>query len=286
MLGKLLKDELKSYRFPMGVVLLAGLIFTVFMKVICMIPYREEVQIMVQGLGIAVYIMVLCLMAFAVQILMIIRFYSTMVGDRAYLTWTLPASSHQHIGAKLLGSVIWKLIVGLGMLVMLGFFFVGKYWIWMEDLAGSMHMQDASNIDIIKWIIQSMIQEIWGTIEPQDILMICVQGLSAFVWSITALLMIYMCIAIGQLFGKWRILMSIGSYFGIMILLEIVSTVALTVIAWYNENRVGMVKQTMVLGYASGMWVTAIASLLISLVTGVALFLITNYIFKNHLNLE
>ena len=269
----------------MGVVLLAGLIFTVFLKVICMIPYQqEEVEITVQSLGIGVYIMVICLMAFAVQILMIIRFYSTMVGDRGYLTWTLPASSYQHIGAKLLGSVIWKLLVGLGMLVMLVIFFVGKYWFWMEDLTGS-NMYDVSNIDIIKWIIQNIIQEIWGTIKPEDILMICIQGLSAFIWSLTALLMIYMCIAIGQLFGKWRILMSIGSYFGIMILLEIVGTVAITVMAWYSDSRAGM-KQTMVLGYPTGVWGTTIGSLLGGLVTGLVLFFITNYIFKKHLNLE
>ena len=51
MLGKLVKNELKSYRFSMGIVFLAGFIFTIFMKIICMLPYQYEIREVIQVLG-------------------------------------------------------------------------------------------------------------------------------------------------------------------------------------------------------------------------------------------
>lgn len=131
MLGKLIKDELKSYRFPFGIIFLTGLIFTVFMKIICMIPYQGEIRAMIQIFAAYGYYFIIMLIGVAAQVLVIIRFYSTMVGDRGYLTWTLPATSSMHIWAKLIGGMLWRILAAVVTIVLFVIFFlevIGHLW--------------------------------------------------------------------------------------------------------------------------------------------------------------
>lgn len=276
MLGKLLKDELRSYRFSMGVVFFTGVIFTIFLKVLCMIPYQsDEVKVFMQFLSIGGYILILGLMGVAVQVLIIIRFYSTMIGDRGYLTWTLPATPAQHITAKLVGGILWRLLFYVVILLLLLLFLVGNYWVWLEDVTMGLH--DDSYSDILKLIIKGVVEGIGSQIDPSVLVKMGVSFFSAFVWSFAGILLIYMCMAIGQLFGKWRILASIGSYFGIMIVVQIISTVVVAV---------SSVLGTLETGVEVGYWTTMIIEIIIGIAACIGQFLIMNFIFKKHLNLE
>lgn len=282
MLGKLVKEECKSYCFPMGIVLLSGMIFTIFLKAICMIPYTGEAKDIIQVLAIMIYVFVLAAMSIAVQVLLVVRFYSTMVGDRGYLTWTLPATSATHIGAKLMGSAIWKLLVGIAMAVMLVIFFVGNYWSWQQDFAiNDYWMGDVSLGMMIKYALDEIVVDI----RPVDIVAMILNLISSFIWSIAAIVLIYLCIAIGQLFGKWRIIASIGSYFAIIIALQVISTIVAVLEATYDVTQ-----EHSAVYYETNMADPSFVTIAITLVAGLAacagLFAITNYIFKNHLNLE
>lgn len=279
MLGKLVKDEFKSYRFSFGIVFLTGVIFTVFMKAICMIPYQGEAKAVIQAFVIIGYIFILALMSVAAQVLVVIRFYSTMVGDRGYLTWTLPATSATHIWSKLIGGTLWKILAGIVMIVLLVLFFAGNYWMWFDEFQESF----SGGYDQITMgmILREMFQSIMEDIDMSDIIYMILQMIAGFIWSAAALLLVYMCIAIGQLFGKWRILASIGCYFVIVIVIQIISTIVVAVLSLQT------VKESQY--YAAG---TAwdIISIIISMIVGImacaGLFAVTNYIFKKHLNLE
>jgi hypothetical protein len=273
MLGKLVKDEMKSYRLGLGIVLLAGFIFTVFFKVLCMLPYQTAMKDSVQMMLIVSFVLVLFLMGAATQVLIIVRFYSTMVGDRGYLTWTLPATSQQHIGAKLIGGILWKLIITVAMAALAVLFFVGNYWIWLQDFS-----EGYLSLGVI---LQEAVREMLDGIETEDIVVFVLEIVSYFVWFIVSMLAIYMCIAVGQLFGKWRLLASIGCYFLLMILVQIVSTLWLALVAVRETVDADFYYDTAVQSVPG-----AILSIVGGLVAGVVVFLITNYIFKKHLNLE
>ena len=270
MLGKLIKDEVKSYRFSFGIIFFTGIIFTIFMKGICMIPYKGEVKSVVQAFVILGYILILAVMSIAAQALVVVRFYNTMVGDRGYLTWTLPATSATHIWSKLIGGTLWKTLTIIVMIVLIVIFFAGNYWIWYDELG-------AGATDII---LREIADDIRQNMDVTDIIIIVLQIISGIVWSAASLLLIYMCIAIGQIFGKWRILASIGVYFAIVIALQIISTIGVVLMALVQpENYVANYNSTHDVMYS-------MISILVGIVASAVLFAITNHIFKKHLNLD
>lgn len=271
MLGKLIKDELKSYRFSFGIIFLTGTIFTIFMKIVCMLPYQGEVRDMVQILVSYGWYFIIMLISVAAQVLVIIRFYSTMVGDRGYLTWTLPAASSTHLWAKLIGGMLWRLLAVIVTIVLFVIYCIGNYWGFMEEITA----------DVI-W--REMTAELMDVFRPEYLVPILLMVLAAIVWTAFAQLLIYMCIAVGQLFGKWRILASFGCYFLVMILMQILSVmgvVILSVGSAFNDIDVSL--------NIDGVWgVSGVAAVVLLLGVGVnaILFAVTNHIFKNHLNLE
>lgn len=275
MLGKLIKDECKSYRFPFGIVFLTGVIFTIFMKIICMLPYQQEAKEVIQIFSAYGYYYIVMLISVAAQVLIVIRFYSTMVGDRGYLTWTLPVSSSTHIWAKLIGGMIWQLLANIVTIVLLVIFYVGDYWLWSEDIRA----------DFNGVTIGGLASELMDLFKPEYLIPIVLAILAMIAWSVMSFLLIYMCIAVGQLFGKWRIPASIGCYFVIMIGLQVISVIGVILISMsgvffenanFNFNLSGVAVCSIIFGimFLIGLGIDAI------------LFAVTNNIFKKHLNLE
>lgn len=270
MLSKLIKDEVKSYRFSFGIVFFTGIIFTIFLKGICMIPYKGDVKSVVQAFAIFGYILILAVMSIAAQALVVIRFYNTMVGDRGYLTWTLPATSATHIWSKLIGGTLWKTLAIIVIIVLAVIFFAGNYWIWYDEVG-------ASSIDML---LRELSEAFRQNVDATFIITMVLQLISGIIWSAAALLLIYMCIAIGQIFGKWRILASIGVYFAIVIAIQIISMIGVVLLAlvqpenyevYYNPNQDV---------------IYSMISIVIGIAASAGLFAITDHIFKKHLNLD
>lgn len=278
MLGRLLKNEIKSYRFSFGIMFLAGFIFTIFMKIVCMLPYQYGLREMIQVLGFYGYYYIILLIGAAAQVLVIVRFYSTMIGDRGYLTWTLPATSATHIWAKLIGGMLWKVLAFIVMFVFLGIFLVGNYWVVWNDFKEGFEAGSGFSFQTFG----EQLAQIW---EPEYSIPIIIGVLAVLVWAVATTLLIYMCIAIGQLFGKWRLLASIGCYFLIIIALQIVAVIGIVLVAigdsvssnntvFYNCDDVTIV--SVIFGIV----------LLVGIAASAVQFAITNFIFKKHLNLE
>ena len=215
MLGKLLKYEFKSYGFSMGIIFLASSLVALFMKILSMLPYKDNVSDGIQMLMVVGFVMVMFVTSIAVTVMTIVRFYSTTVSDQGYLTWTLPAKTSTILWSKLLGAILWKLIC------------------------------------------------------------LCVIA-------VMCVLLIYMCIGVGQLFGKYRVVASIGCYFIIMIVVQIVSTIGVAIMSGisYSFNQ-----SPDTFDLKSGL-ARGIGSVVLAVLSCTVLFLITNNLFKKHLNLD
>lgn len=280
MLGKLIKDEFKSYRMSFGIMFLAGAIFTIFMKIVCMLPYQQDVKHLIQGIGFYSYYYIIMLIGVAASVLVIVRFYSTMVGDRGYLTWTLPAKPSTIIWSKLIGGMLWKIIAGIVTIVLLVIFFVGKYWVIWNDFTMDVTLNEMNSNEL-----HAIIRELLGLLRPEYLIPIVLFLITVLVFQIMPQLLIYFCIAVGQLFGKWRIVASIGCYFVIMIVMEIlmIAGIAIMAVGGASAASVGFFENMSVVGTIS--FILGIM-IFVGLILSVVFFLLTNMIFKKHLNLE
>lgn len=280
MLGKLFKDEFKAYRMPFGITFLAGIIFTIFMKIVCMLPYQKDIKATIQGIGFYGYYYIIMLISVAATVFVVVRFYSTMVGDRGYLTWTLPAKSSTIIWSKLLAGVLWKLIATVVTFLLFGIFVFGNYWLIWDDFAMDITLNE-TNVTALREIIGELLK----MFRPEYLLPMFLGLLAVVVYEVMPQLLVYFCFAIGQLFGKWRLVASLGCYFLIMILMEILMIAGIAVMA------IGGVSAASV-GFFENMSVLEIINFVLSIVfvlgilLSVLFFALTNWIFKKHLNLE
>jgi len=272
MLGKLFKHEMKSYRFSMGIVFLTAFVFTILMKTMCMMPYHDDFREMVQVLSFMVFYYAIMAVAFATQILIVVRFYTTSVGDRGYLTWTLPVKTSSVLWSKILAGGIWYIIALFVIVACFVLFVIGDYW--TDGMSGLGIM-----IEDLTYIFVEIGKEFHFIYLVPVILYI----LTCVVWSLFSFMMLYMCIAIGQLFGKWRILASIGAYFVIGFLLYIV-----TVIVMFAFIGGGVVILDLIDDWDPFVLVNLLLLGFFLLGAGsfAGVFAITNNIFKRHLNLE
>lgn len=270
MLGKLLKHELKSYRLQVGITFLVAAIITVFMKVISMLPMQDtDGRIFLQMFTYMGYTYLLALVGFALQIFVITRFYSTMLGDRAYLTFTLPVKTSTHIWSKLLGGVIWQLIGSVFVLLCQTFFRAGNYW--------------TPEVAEVKDMMTTLMKDM-PDFKAKYIVPIILAVLLVLVWNVLPVLMVYMCMAIGQLFGKWRIFASIASFIIIVIALYVllIAGVMGLIIADPNISFDPLINASefAIINIVLG------TILAISLIAGAVCFAVTNRLFDKHLNLE
>lgn len=283
MLGKLLKNELKSYRFSFGIIFLTAFLVTLFMKLTSMLPYQKDVREIIQVFTAYGYYYIIMIANVAALVLTVVQFYSTMVGDRGYLTWTLPASSGTHIWVKLIGATLMRILAGVVTVVLMLFFYSGRYWVFYSEIASDMGFYGSGNF--IFDIFRAAFQDLFGGFEAKYILTIFIVLLIVLFSLILPMLLFYMCIAIGQLFGKWRILASVGCYFGIMILLQILMVVGMIVLAVCSAESTNTVQFAYISDYAAVNLVLMFI-LLIEAAGAAVLFAVTNWIFKKHLNLE
>ena len=264
MLGKLLKRELKSYRLQVGITFLVAAIITVFMKVISMLPMQDpEGKVFLQMFTYMGYTYLIALVGFALQIFVITRFYNTMLSDRAYLTFTLPVKTSTHIWSKLLGGVIWQLIGSVFVILCQIFFRSGHYW--------------TKEVTEVKDMMK-----IWAGYMPdfkaKYIVPIVLAVLLVFVWNV------YMCMAIGQLFGKWRIFASIASFIIIVIAMYVLLIAGVMGLVIIDPN-INFDPFANASGYAI-LNIVLGTILVVSLIASAICFAITNRLFDKHLNLE
>lgn len=141
------------------------------------------------------YILVFIALAAATVIIVIMRFYKGLLGDEGYLMHTLPVKP-------------WQLIISKG-IVAAGVVFVSVIvaMLSMGILTG------LNSLSIIPDVFGSMAEAIKK--EP-ELLLIMIEALILVVMSLLkSIYQVYASLAIGQLAGKHRIILSLGAYIGL-----------------------------------------------------------------------
>ena len=223
MLGKLLvhewKDSWKLMAILNGAVLLlsvAGIVLNLFTDSVDMSTLFKsggsQLSVMMYGSYMMLYVLSIFALSIGSAIYFYVRFYRNLYTDQGYLMHTLPVSEHSLILSKALIAAAWRIFgmiimaVGIGSLV---FSFMGKAF--REEYLNFKDIYRAFDID---------------GINPFLALMYMVLMLLAAVGSVIfSVLQGYAAISIGQLASKNKVLASVGAYFGIQILLSIISNI-------------------------------------------------------------
>lgn len=271
MLGKLIKHEFRATNknFLLLFIIMAGV--TLLIRPLFWIRQglveTDGVSIMMTDfLATWAFFMVMSILATAAEVLIVIRYYQSMTCDEAYLTFTLPVTATQLIWAKVLVGGIWYLITFLLFLVCTILEFAGtpflqavwpnlSEYIWVEVSKGTLL---SGALMLIPMIVSLMIR------------LICVVG-------------------VGQLFGKYRLLGTIGSYFVLNVLaavilfaIEISTGNWMFVITEMDNGDMEMMAQT-----ASNLVSQDfIISMAYTLILGFLCFMAARYIFSKKINLE
>lgn len=192
---------------------------------------------------------------FVVSLLFIIkRFYRGLLGDEGYLMHTLPVSSWQLVGAKLICAVFVTVInTVVSILSIL--------------LIAPIDWRDLLDLALWNDIFRGLLQHPDSFLYLVEFILLC---LACLVFGVT---MLYLSMAIGHLFQRHRALMSVVTYFVLSIGGNIVNDfMGETIIgnAFYGPEQ------------HLGIWIL----IAYCLVPAAAYFMGTCYILKNRLNLE
>ncbi len=271
MLGRLIKHEMKATSrilIPSFIVWIAIILFS---KLTLMISTTGEEWFV----GISVILMFVSCIAISVATLVIIisRFYKSTLGDRGYLTFTLPVKTESIIFSKLIVASIWNItLVTISIFAILIFIGEDFEYFRSEVLSHFTFINTASLTAIGTFMLMCTVYQI---------------------------LTIYTAIAIASLFNKHRVILSFAFYLVFDFVFDIVSycvgfligiSSALSAFDEAEEDFVQMTNAQVLdeLNRAFSNIITpkvVLPYMIFWIAIIVALFIAVSKIFKKHLNL-
>lgn len=268
MLRKLLKYEIKATGRIFLPIYLALVALAAINRIFAQFHSFSTNQVLslISGFTTLLYFLLICGMFVLTFVVMIQRFYRNLLGDEGYLMFTLPVKPSALILSKMLVSFLWTVIstaiTVLSVLILaldetvMGT--MGTLFQAIADIFSGAHGQQVSILAI-------------------ELTIGCIVGL------LSSILMVYASIALGHLFQNHRVLASFGAFLIIMFLMQIISTLLLSIptIHWvsYIEPN-GDAAMSWVVGQMFPLY------LILDVLYGVGFFLLTKYIFTKRLNLE
>lgn len=261
MLTKLFKHELKATSRILVPVFLIAFILTILNRIMLGFDIFHGVFNFIPGLTLVGYVVSLIAVVVVTFVVLIMRFYKNLTSEKGYLMFTLPAKASQLINSKLLTALLWSVLSFLAVILSLLVIFLRQ-----GDFA--------SIIDAI--------QRAWAEINREfgekAILFIIDVIVMAILSIINNILLIYVSIAIGQLFNGHRLLASFGAYISINIALQMFLS-AIVAIAGFVFPKI--INDTSTLP-------TIMFPLIIvfNIVLNGVYYGVTNYLFSKKLNLE
>lgn len=264
MLRKLLKYEIKATArtfLPLYFVLV------VFALVNNLVSFISDDMNFPAGIVFTLYILILIGMFVATLIVMIQRFYKSLLSDEGYLMFTIPVKPWMHIICKLLVSCMWTVASVIAAITSI--FIIALQKLSLKDIVNGISS------------IWTLIFDELGGIAVSFILQMTI---GAIIGLITGTLVIYASIAIGQLSNNHKIMASIGSFLAIYTVSQIVAAgaILLPFSAKISNNNV-ITNTSVFINYPHNIIWYSIA---LSAIFSVIYFAITNVILSRKLNLE
>ena len=260
MLGKLLKYDFRAMWKQFSMIWLAALVIALINRFT--LPFNRQ-----GGLGtenellavitISVFIGVMCAMFVVAMVFVLTRFYRGLLGDEGYLMHTLPVKTWQLVFSKLVCAIVVTVVnVLVSFLAM--FLMMPINWIEVFDM------------ELWMSLAQGLLQRPDALLYLGEFFLLCVVAQALMIT------MVYLSMAIGHLFHRRRVLMSVVAFFA----LDIAGNLVISLV---NElGLLGFLDELAMWGGHTGFWV----GITLLLLPAVLMFLASSYLLKHRLNLE
>lgn len=261
MLGKIIKHEFKStYRIfipiYIGLALLisAGCLFIQLLK-----HYNSTPLTIISGFGIILLVFGIIFVFISPYIFLSMRFYKTTATREAYLTFTVPAETHQILLGKFIVSFAWTVATMI----------LAYFSIVILITAGGANLKD-----------------IFSFVFDADMELMAIQIFSLLLSCALSILQIFTAISLGQLVRDHRVIASLAFYAALYTVQQIVGIVVLLPFM-ITEMSKDMYSFSVSAGTQTGDTPVSIflLSMIISVVFSVAYFFLAKYVLKKKLNL-
>lgn len=203
-----------------------------------------------------------------------VRFRNNLFTDEGYLMQTLPVSSSQLVGAKLIVSMIWTVLDGIFVVLCFCLLNFGHsfFTYLMEDLLNNL-------------------KDLSGYFQLPTALGLLLCLLLFLIQTAVGILLIYLCITIGHSFTHHKIIFSIAIYIGINVARSIFEFLIMQLIGMSNifYLRSSNLLYFFFLHYddvALPFLAAWSFGFLLNLLLAIGLFLVNAYWMQSHLNLE
>lgn len=276
MLGKLIKHEWKNtYRFGLlmlgAVALITFLGWLAFQTPMWNLESGRMSWIDLLGLmTLLMYVMLLFAAHCGVRIYVGVHFYRTMYTDEGYLVHTLPVTKHQILFSKILVGSLWLLFFCIA--TYLSYFILGVSMIsaimkdeyslsalWREILPNMgdflRGFGDALGLDMAWWLVKALVSMV----------------VSPFVFVVT----LFGAISLGQLFSRYRVMMAILIYIGILLVNGLLGSLFRSFMSVDSLYGLG--------GYLD--YSTYVSSI-VNLLMAVAMYFVSWYVTSRRLNMQ
>lgn len=224
-----------------------------------------------QTLLIFAYSCVISAVCIITVVLLVQWFYKNLLRDEGYLMHTLPVSAGQNIAAKLICAVVWSVISLLvaGLSLMLISMEWPNWQLFFDGLADFVH--DLNVAFGIHWPLFAL-----------EALVLVLFNLA------NSIVKVYLALAIGHIPNNHKIACSVGAYIGLEVFSALLGQLLGRGIV--NWHWLGEFFQQFFYGslheQIAGIHIMLLSMLAIMLIYTGVLFIATNWIMKNKLNLE
>ena len=216
------------------------------------------------------YFGVMVAVSVVTTVILIQRFYKNLLGDEGYLMFTLPVTVSQHIWSKaiiaLAMSVLSMLSAVLSISLMAGGF--GETFGWIAAFFKSFVSAFTTDANTVLYTLEGMI---W----------LILLGLAS-------VLFIYLCMALGHLARKHRVLMAVVWYFVLTTAGQFLFMLLMMGVTNLPFDNLWLALNSMLrsIGSAGAIHLGMLLLCGVTAAFGAAFFAGTRYILKNRLNLE
>lgn len=261
MLNKLMKYELKATSRLLVPLYLILLVMSIVNRFVFKLDEFGGTAGVIGQFLVVIYITTIFAVLIVTVIYMIVRFYKNLLTDEGYLMFTLPVKTHQHITSKLLITLFWTIVSIAAVLISL---FVA--------FASPETLPYVSNG--IKEVIAELNKAFNGSAALLFIEFIVMMLLSLVV----NILLIYVSIAVGQLFTKHKIIGSFAAYMIIYTILQFLLIIIMIPFGIFVSKQQPEISSLPHVVLPIAMVVVAAG--------GACFYFLTNYIFTKKLNLD
>lgn len=278
MLGKLIKYEFKSTAKWFLIMYAALIIITVFNKLTITLNTNNNSLLELATVLLTLTYVLTILSSYVITLVLVIaRFYKTMVTDEGYLTHTLPVKTISHVNSKLIVSAVWFILSVIVMIASIMILGAGDGLIAFFNAIGDLFSSAAKDGFLGDLII--------------TVLLIIFLLLASLLYYI---LPFYCAIALGSLFTKHKLAGAVGMYFVIYFVMQIFGLIfSIFLFSFDMDNAIanfvlggaGEIVYGLTEGF-SGINFMLISFGLYSLLFAAIFYIITNVVLSKKLNLD